>query len=444
MKSILIKGGTLMTMDDQDAIVRGDLLIHDDLIMSIGETGQTADTVIDAEDCAVLPGFVQTHIHLCQTLFRGAADDLPLLDWLKRRVWPMEAAHTAASIKASAQLGIGELIRGGTTCALTMETVNHTEEVFKVVEDSGFRATVGKCMMDKGDDVPGALHEDTEASIRESLALLEAWHGKAGGRIRYCFAPRFALSCTRELLTRVAQLARERNVIVHSHASENRNECALVESETGLRNVAYLDAIGLSGGHVVLAHCVHLDAAEFETLAKTRTNVAHCPSSNLKLGSGIAEISRMLDEGISVSLGADGAACNNRLDMFTEMRTMALLQKAMHGPEVVPAKQALRIATIGGAQALGLENEIGTLKAGKQADVIVVDFDALHSTPSSGDLASALVYSTETSDVRTVVIAGRVIMKDRELLTLDESSVVKNANREAAELIKRAGINGRN
>jgi 5-methylthioadenosine/S-adenosylhomocysteine deaminase len=444
MKSILIKGGTLMTMEDQDAIVRGDLLIRDGLIMSIGEKGQTADTVIDAEGCAVLPGFVQTHIHLCQTLFRGAADDLPLLDWLKRRVWPMEAAHTAASIKASAQLGIGELIRGGTTCALTMETVNHTEEVFKVVEDSGFRATVGKCMMDKGDDVPGALHEDTEASIRESLALLEAWHGKAGGRIRYCFAPRFALSCTRELLTRVAQLARERNVIVHSHASENRNECALVESETGLRNVAYLDAIGLSGGHVVLAHCVHLDAAEFETLANTRTNVAHCPSSNLKLGSGIAEISRMLAEGISVSLGADGAACNNRLDMFTEMRSMALLQKAMHGPEVVPANQALRIATIGGAQALGLEKEIGTLKAGKQADVIVVDLDALHSTPTSGDLASALVYSTETSDVRSVVIAGRVVMKDRELLTLDESSVIKNANREAAELIKRAGMDGRN
>lgn len=433
-----------MTMEDQDAIVRGDLLIRDGLIMSIGEKGQTADTVIDAEGCAVLPGFVQTHIHLCQTLFRGAADDLPLLDWLKRRVWPMEAAHTAASIKASAQLGIGELIRGGTTCALTMETVNHTEEVFKVIEDSGFRATVGKCMMDKGDDVPGALHEDTEASIRESLALLEAWHGKAGGRIRYCFAPRFALSCTRELLTRVAQLARERNVIVHSHASENRNECALVESETGLRNVAYLDAIGLSGGHVVLAHCVHLDAAEFETLANTRTNVAHCPSSNLKLGSGIAEISRMLAEGISVSLGADGAACNNRLDMFTEMRTMALLQKAMHGPEVVPANQALRIATIGGAKALGLEKEIGTLKAGKQADVIVVDLDALHSTPSSADLASALVYSTETSDVRSVVIAGRVVMKDRELLTLDESSVVKNANRESAELIKRAGMDGRN
>jgi 5-methylthioadenosine/S-adenosylhomocysteine deaminase len=295
-------------------------------------------------------------------------------------------------------------------------------------------------MMDKGDDVPAELHEDTEVSIRESLALLEAWHGKADGRIRYCFAPRFGLSCTRELLTRVAQLARERNVIVHSHASENRNECALVESETGLRNVAYLDSIGLSGRHVVLAHCVHLDAAEFETLANTRTNVAHCPSSNLKLGSGIAEITRMLDRGVSVSLGADGAACNNRLDMFTEMRSMALLQKAMHGPEVVPAKQALRIATIGGAKALALEKQIGTLEAGRHADVIVVNLDSLHSTPSSHDPASALVYSAQTSDVRRVVIDGRVVMKDRELLTLDESSVVQNANQEAAELIKRAGI----
>jgi 5-methylthioadenosine/S-adenosylhomocysteine deaminase len=440
MKSILIKGGTLLTMDEQDAIVRGDLLIRDGVIASVGETGQMADVVIDAGGCAVLPGFIQTHIHLCQTLFRGAADDLTLLDWLKKRVWPMEAAHTAASIKASAKLGIAELIKGGTTCALTMETVNHTEEVFRVVEDSGFRATVGKCMMDKGDDVPAELHEDTEVSIRESLALLEAWHGKADGRIRYCFAPRFALSCTRELLTRVAQLARERNVIVHSHASENRNECALVESETGLRNVAYLDSIGLSGRHVVLAHCVHLDAAEFETLANTRTNVAHCPSSNLKLGSGIAEITRMLDRGVSVSLGADGAACNNRLDMFTEMRSMALLQKAMHGPEVVPAKQALRIATIGGAKALALEKQIGTLEAGKHADVIVVNLDSLHSTPSSHDPASALVYSAQTSDVRSVVIDGRVVMKDRELLTLDESSVVQNANQEAAELIKRAGI----
>jgi 5-methylthioadenosine/S-adenosylhomocysteine deaminase len=440
-QSILIKGGTLLTMDAQDAIVSGDLLIREGRIESVGGSGVKADIVIEAQGCAVLPGFVQTHVHLCQTLFRGAADDLSLLDWLKKRVWLMEAAHNAASITASARLGVAELIKGGTTCALTMETVNHTEEVFRVVHETGFRATIGKCMMDAGDEVPAALHEETEASIKESLALLEAWHGQANGRVRYCFAPRFALSCSGELLARVAQLARERGVIVHTHASENKNECALVEAETGMRNVAYLDSLGLSGPNVVLAHCVHLDEAEFQLLADTLTNVAHCPSSNLKLGSGIAEIARMLGAGISVSLGADGAACNNRLDMFTEMRSMALLQKAMHGPEVVPARQALRIATVGGAKALGLESEIGTLETGKRADVVVVNLNALHSSPHA-DPISALVYSAQPSDVQSTVVAGQVVMKDRQLLTMDEQSVLRDANRERAELIKRAGVDG--
>jgi 5-methylthioadenosine/S-adenosylhomocysteine deaminase len=442
MKSILIRNGTLLTMDDENTIVRGDLLVRDGRIATIGETGQTADVVIDAEGCVVLPGFVQTHIHLCQTIFRGAADDLPLLDWLKKRVWPMEAAHSEASIRASARLGVAELIKGGTTCALTMETVNHTEEVFRVIEETGFRATVGKCMMDKGDDVPGALHEDTEDSIQHSLSLFAAWHGKADGRIRYCFAPRFALSCTSDLLSRVAKLAKERDAIVHTHASENKNECALVENETGLRNVAYLDSLGLSGRHVVLAHCVHLDAAEFEILARTRTNVAHCPSSNLKLGSGIAEVSKMLNDGISVSLGADGAACNNRLDMFTELRSMALLQKAMHGPEAIPAKHALRIATIEGAKALGLDKEIGTLETGKRADLITVNLNTLHAMPYANDPVSALVYSAQTYDVQTVTIDGQLVLKDRQLLTLDEESVLKETNRERAELMKRAGITG--
>jgi 5-methylthioadenosine/S-adenosylhomocysteine deaminase len=443
MKSILIKNGTLVTMNHKDSILRGDLLIRDGRIADIGDVGGVGDgagIVLDAAGCAVLPGFVQTHIHLCQTIFRGAADDLSLLDWLKKRVWPMEAAHNAASITASARLGIAELIKGGTTCALTMETVNHTEEVFKVVEETGLRATVGKCMMDKGDDVPAGLREETDASIKESIRLLEEWDGKANGRIRYCFAPRFALSCTRELLSEVARLAKERGVIVHTHASENRSECAVVEKDTGLRNVSYLGSLGISGPHTVLAHCVHLDASEFASLAETKTNVAHCPSSNLKLGSGIAEISRMLERGISVSLGADGAACNNRLDMFTEMRTMALLQKALHGPEVIPARQALRIATMGGATAMGLDKQIGSLETGKRADVIVVNLDALHSAPEQSDLVSALVYSAQTSDVQSVVIDGQLVMKDGHLLMLDEESVRRDANRESSALLKRAGL----
>src|SRR5215204_2356093 len=439
MSSILIKNGTLVTMDSANWIVRGDLLIVHGRITAVGAADQSADVVIDASECAVIPGFVQTHIHLCQTLFRGAADDLALIDWLKQRVWPMEAAHSPASLRASARLGVAELIKGGTTCALTMETVNHTVEVFKVVEETGFRATVGKCMMDKGDEVPPALREQTEKSINESIRLLEEWHGKADGRIRYCFAPRFAISCTRELLEKVGQLARARGVMIHTHASENKTECELVEQESGLRNIAYMERVGLTGRHVALAHCVHLDDAEIETLRATGTNVVHCPSSNLKLGSGIAPIVKLLEKGISVSLGADGAACNNRLDMFTEMRTAALLQKVMHGPEALPANRALRMATIDGARALGLESEIGSIEVGKRADLSLVRLDRLHATPS-GDVVSALVYSAEANDVQTVIIDGELVMLDRRLLGIDESETIAKAKAEAAKLMAEAGL----
>ena len=439
MASILIKDGTLVTMDAANRIVRGDILVVDGRIASIDSARVTAETVIDATDCAVLPGFVQTHIHLCQTIFRGAADDLALIDWLKQRVWPLEAAHTAASITASARLGIAELIKGGTTCALTMETVNHTGAVFKVVEETGFRATVGKCMMDKGDEVPSALHEQTGNSIDESLALLEEWHGKADGRIRYCFAPRFAISCTRELLERVASLARARGVMVHTHASENRTECELVQQESGLRNITYLDSLGLTGRHVALAHCVHLSNDEIEILKTSGTNVVHCPSSNLKLGSGIAPIAGLLEQGVSVSLGADGAACNNRLDMFTEMRTAALLQKALHGPEVLPANHVLRMATIDGAKAMGLDSEIGSLEVGKRADLALVRLDRLHSTPVS-DVVSALVYSAEVNDVDTVLIDGQLVMRERNLLTLDERETIETSKLEAEKLVLAADL----
>src|SRR5437870_4867053 len=267
-KSILIRSGMIVTMDQNSSIVSGDVLIRDGRIAEVAETINTdADETIEARGCAVLPGFVQTHIHLCQTLFRGAADDLALIDWLKKRVWPLEAAHTPESLRASAQLGVAELIKGGTTCALTMETVRHTEEVLRVIEESGFRATVGKCMMDKGEELPSELREETHKSIDESLALIKQWNGKGEGRVRCCFAPRFAVSCTRELLSEVARLAREHGALVHTHASENKSECEIVEREAGMRNVAYLDSLGVSGSHVVLAHCIHLDTEEMQTLA---------------------------------------------------------------------------------------------------------------------------------------------------------------------------------
>jgi len=441
MSSILLKDATIVTVDAEDSIVHGDLLIEDDRIVSVEPNKSKADFTIDAGNCAVIPGFIQTHIHLCQTLFRSAADDLALIDWLKKRVWPMEAAHSPESIAASARLGIAELIKGGTTCALTMETVHHTSEVFRVVLESGFRATVGKCMMDKGDEVPGGLRERTEDSIRDSIALLEQWHDADNGRIRYCFAPRFAVSCTRELLEQVRRLARERSVMIHTHASENRTECEMVESETGMRNVAYLDHVGLTGRDVVLAHCVHLADDEIEVLRQTQTNVAHCPSSNLKLGSGIAPIAKLLANEILVSLGADGAPCNNRLDMFTEMRSAALLQKALHGPEVLPARRVLRMATIDGARTLGLQDDLGTIEVGKKADLSLIRLDHLHTSPRSEDVVSSIVYSAQASDVQSVVVDGRMLMNNRELLTLDERSIIEQANTQTNELLQRAGLN---
>ncbi len=441
INSILIKGGAIITLDADERIVTGDLLIHDGRIVSVGDpVDEEAGEIIDARGCAVLPGFVQTHIHLCQTLFRGAADDLPLIDWLKQRVWPLEAAHNAASVAASARLAIAEMIKGGTTCALTMETVSHTREAFRAAEETGFRATIGKCMMDAGEDVPAALLEETAGSLRESLALIDEWHGRDHGRIRACFAPRFAISCTRELLSRVARLARERGVLVHTHASENRTEIKLVEQQTGLRNIEYLSSVGLTAPHVALAHCVHLNERELDILAETGTQVLHCPSSNQKLGSGIAPVVEMLERGICVSLGADGAPCNNRLDMFTEMRAAALLQKVTHGADALPARRVLRMATIDGARALGISREIGSLEVGKRADLSLIALDGLHLTPRA-DIVSTIVYAAQTTDVKTVLIDGHVVMRDRELLTLNEREVIATANAEAVHLFARAGIN---
>lgn len=428
---LLIKNTTIVTLDPQSQILHGSVIIEHGRIASIEPfplTDLGFDEVIDGQDRILMPGFVQTHIHLCQTLFRGAADDLALIDWLKQRVWPMEAAHTPESLYASAQLGIAELIKGGTTCALTMETVNHTDSVFQAVEESGFRATVGKCMMDAGDDVPAELNEETETSIAESLRLLERWHGAANGRIRYCFAPRFAVSCSQQLLETVARLSREREVLVHTHASENIDEVAMVEQSTGKRNVHYLNDVGLAAQHIVLAHCIHLDESEMQMLQMTGTHVSHCPSSNLKLASGIARVSEMLDRGISVSLGADGAPCNNRLDIFTEMRTAALLQKVLHGSQSLPALTALRMATINGAKALGLEGQIGSIEVGKRADLILLNLNALHTIPRF-DLISTVVYAADARNVETVIIDGQIVMREKELLTLNEIEVLTEAQK---------------
>lgn len=445
MSLLLIKNGNVIVGADAQ-VQTVDLLIKDKIIIEIRANIDPSElkknnenlTVIDASERLVSPGFIQTHLHLCQTLFRGSADDLELLDWLRLRVWPMEAAHNPASLAASARLSVAELIKSGTTTALTMETVHHTDIVLETVEKTGFRAIIGKCMMDKGNGVPSRLSEKTKDSLNDSLDLMKSWNSKSG-RVRYCFAPRFAVSCTQELLETVSKIAQENNILIHTHASENRKEIEVVQSETGLRNVEYLQKVGLVGKNIALAHCIHVDEHEQEILAQTETKVLHCPSSNLKLGSGIAPITEMLERKVFVSIGADGAPCNNNLDIFKEMRLAALLQKMRYGSSALPAKTAFHLGTIAGAKALGLENEIGSIEVGKRADIIIVNLNQLHCTPTP-DLLSTLVYSANASDVETMIIDGEILMQNRKLQTLEEEEIIATSRKEYSELVKRAGI----
>ncbi len=344
---ILFKNATIVSMNAQRDIIRGDLLVEDSRISAVGrKIEQPADRVIDVRGDLLIPGLIQTHIHLCQTLFRGQADDLELLDWLKLKIWPLEGAHDPESLYDSALLGIGELFLGGTTAIVDMETVHHTEHAFKAILDSGMRAVSGKCMMDDpSGDVPPSLQEKTSDSLQESVDLYEKYHGAAGGRLEVAFTPRFVISCTDDLLREVSRLAKEKKALVHTHASENRGEIEVVESTRGLRNIVCLEKLGLTGPNLILAHCIWLDEAEKEILVRSKTRVAHCPSSNLKLASGIAPIPELLSLGAEVSLAADGAPCNNNLDGFVEMRHAALIQKPLHGPTVMPAWKVFELAT---------------------------------------------------------------------------------------------------
>src|SRR5437667_5973932 len=256
--SILIRGGTVLTMNDRFDIVEGDVSIKDGRIAAIGPNiSDRHDRVIDALGGYILPGLIQTHIHLCQTLFRGYADDLPLMDWLRTRIWPMEAAHTPATLRAAARLATTELLASGTTAVLTMETVHDTGAVFEAVAESGIRATIGKCTMDSDVQVPRRLQEETRNSIDDSIAIRKQWHGAENGRLHAAFAPRFAISCSRDLLEAVASLSEQHHAVVHTHASESRDEIAIVRQMTGARtNIEYLASVRLASPHLCAAHCV--------------------------------------------------------------------------------------------------------------------------------------------------------------------------------------------
>lgn len=428
-RRVLLEGGTIVTMNGTFEVLEGDLLIEGDRLRAIGPRARgraAVDEVLDVGGRIVIPGLIQPHVHLCQTLFRGRADDLELLDWLRQRIWPFEAAHTAESLYVSALVGASELLRSGTTAILDMGTVRHTDSIFEACAKVGLRATIGKAMMDAGQGVPAGLRETTAESLAESLRLLERWHGANGGLLRYAFAPRFVLSCTEELLVSVVREARARGVGLHTHASENSDEIEAVRERCGKDNVAYLHSLGMSGPDTVLAHCVWLTSEEQRILAETGTHVAHCPSSNLKLASGFAKVPELLARGVNVCLGADGAPCNNNLDAFHEMRLAALIHKPRFGPTAMRARDVLEMATVRGARALGLEAEIGSLEVGKKADVTVVNPAVLHATPS-GDVYSTLVYALTGADVEHVFVDGVQRVRRGKVLGIDAKRLLAKA-----------------
>jgi cytosine/adenosine deaminase-related metal-dependent hydrolase len=370
---------------------------------------------------------------------RGLADDLPLLEWLRRRVWPLEAAHDERSAAASAELGLAETMLGGTTTLLDMGSVRAHDAVLDACVRSGVRALSGKAMMDRGDGVPRGLRESARASLDESERLASAWQGAGEGRIGYAWAPRFVLSCSERLVRGAVERARSRRELVHTHAAEHPAEREAVRRALGDDDVAVLRRWGVTGPGAVLAHGVQLRKGEVEALGRDGTRVVHCPSANLKLGSGIAPIAELDAAGVALALGADGAPCNNNLDAWVEMRHAALIAKLRSGVTSLPARRALRLATIDGARALGLGELVGSIEAGKRADLAIVRLDGPHAGPA-GDVFSRLVYACSARDVVHVLVDGRLVVKGGEHQLLDVPRVKGEALAAAKALLARAAM----
>ena len=385
-----------------------------------------------------MPGLVQAHLHLCQTLFRGLAEDKPLLAWLREHIWPLEAAHDPDSLRASARLGIAELLLGGTTSILDMGTVHHTDALFETAAETGIRYTGGKALMDAGDGVPAGLLQPTAVALRESDRLADDWHEREDGRLRYAYSPRFVLTATYDLLRSVGARARANHMLVHTHASEQREETELVRQRFGVPNIQLLANLGLAETNACFAHCVWPEPEEFDVLASGGASVVHCPSCNLKLGSGAAPIADYLERGVNVALGADGAASNNRLDGWEEMRLAGLLARFRDGPAALPAADLFELATIGGARALGLDVDIGSIEVGKYADLAVLDLRRAHAS-GPDDVYTRLVYSARASDVRLVTVGGKPVVEDGQLDRVQRSRSSRR-RRSAAGAAGRTGF----
>jgi cytosine/adenosine deaminase-related metal-dependent hydrolase len=455
MVDIYVRGGWIITMDNERRIIKsGGVAIEDGMIIDVGKQDQLdknykfyADILINAERDIVLPGLINTHVHLAQGLLRSCADYLSLIEWLKDRVWPLQGNYTKQEALASAKLVVLEMIKTGTTTFLETGLVGRygPDEIIEMIYSTGMRAAIARHIMDlrgyatRENILHEGLVETREYSLNDTVRLIKKYHGW-GNKIWIWFGPRTPGAVSTELYREIVAKARELNTGITMHLSEVRDDVEYTIKNFGKRPIEFAHWLGLTGRNVILVHVVWVEDFEIKILAETQTNVSHNPSSNMKLASGAARISDMLKYGVNVTLGTDGGPSNNSYDLMREMKHAALLQPLRTlKPDAIRAEDILEMATIRGAKALMIDHLVGSIERGKRADLIIIDYWQPHLHPLNNPI-SHLVYAASGYDVKHSIIDGKIVMFNRRILTVNEEEVITEAEKAAWSLYERAGI----
>ncbi|OUQ88814.1 N-ethylammeline chlorohydrolase [Brevibacillus brevis] len=428
MKTLLIKDCMILTMVEGEKLFLGDIWIADGRIAKIGPSlEEEADRVILAKNRVAMPGLINAHNHASMSLLRAFSDDLKLMDWLDKKMLPAEARMTREDVYWGTTLGIAEMIASGTTAFADMYV--HMDAVAQAVLDSGIRASLTRGMV--------FLEDDGGRRMAEALDLIDSWTGAGAGRITTMLGPHAPYTCPPEPLQGVIELARKRQIPLHIHLAETIEEGEKIRAKYDQTPTEYLHELGMfHDTHVLLAHAVHLNESDVALLRGMRGGVAHNPVSNLKLGCGIAPVRELIEAGVTVGMGTDGAGSATTLDMFAEIKAATWMQKLKHGdPTVLPAEAALRMATIESAKLLAIDHEVGTLEAGKRADLILIDLDKPHLLPVH-DIHALLAYSATGADVDTTIVNGEILMYQRQFQTLHWEEIKQEATARASRLVE--------
>lgn len=427
--NILLKNASIITMNKNKEVLHNtSLAIENDQIKYIGEvpTSFIPDKVIDCNKKVLMPGIINAHTHMAMSLFRNYADDLPLMEWLSQKIWPIEDKLTAEDVYWGTMLSILESIKSGVTCFSDMYFF--MDETAKAALESGIRARIAQGMV--GSDPTDNSRFD------KTMKLYEDWNGKGDGRITVMAGPHAPYTCSPEYLKRVAEFAKDKNLGIHIHLSESISETEDSYKAHGKSPIKHVSDLGIFDVPTTAAHCVQLSDEDIEILAKKNVTVIHNPGSNLKLGNGVAPVVKLLEKGVNVALGTDGSSSNNNVNMFEEINLAAIANKGFnHDTTCIPAMTALEMATINGAKALGFEEELGSLEVGKKADVVIVDLHKPHFYPIH-DIVASMVYTAQASDVETVIINGKVIMENYKVKTIDEEMVYTNIEKSISRLLE--------